>query len=195
VGDVLFVRELAADRDLVLAFAADGSPAWALDLESGLQWWYPGGDRVLVRDAIAEHWSTFATMPITAASYAGPHPALELGRRADAAARVEPPSTPEPPWTAQLTALLRELSIPARVAVAVGALLLAVTVVPWVGSFLVAGTSASHGVDDATVPVVATAGERCDVRGEISHDTQGRVLVCVAPSRALSSQLEWRSTT
>jgi hypothetical protein len=195
VGDVLFVRELAADRDLVLAFAADGSPAWALDLESGLQWWYPGGDRARVREAIAEHWSTFATMPITAASYAGPHPALELGRRADAAARVEPPSTPAPPWTAQLTALIRGLSIPARVAVAVGALLLVVTVGPWVGSFLVAGTSASHGVDDATVPAVATAGERCDVRGEISHDSQGRVLVCVSPSRALSSQLEWRATT
>jgi hypothetical protein len=81
------------------------------------------------------------------------------------------------------------------VAVAVGAVLLAVTVVPWVASFLVAGTSASHGVDDATVPVVATAGERCDVRGEISHDAQGRVLVCVSPSRALSSQLEWRATT
>jgi hypothetical protein len=85
--------------------------------------------------------------------------------------------------------------MPARIAVAVGVVLLAVTVLPWIGSFLVAGTSASHGVDEATVPAVATAGERCDVRGEISHDTQGRVLVCVSPSRALSSQLEWRATT
>ncbi len=194
MADILFVRELAADRDLVLAFAPDGSPAWALDLESGLQWWYPGGDRARVREAIAEHWSGFATMPVTAASYAGPHPALELGRRADAAARVEPPSPPTP-WTTQLAALIRALSIPARVAVAVGVLLLAAAVVPWVASFLVAGTSASHGVDDATVPAVATAGERCDVRGEVSHDSGGRVLVCVSPSRALSSQLEWRATT
>ncbi len=194
MSDVLFVRELAADRDLVLAFAADGSPAWALDLESGLQWWYPGGDRARVREAIAEHWSGFAAMPVTAASYAGPHPAVELGRLADAAARVEPPAPPTP-WVTQLAALLRDLSMPARIAVAVGVVLLAVTVLPWIGSFLVAGTSASHGVDDATVPVVATAGERCDVRGEISHDTSGRVLVCVSPSRALSSQLEWRATT
>jgi hypothetical protein len=194
VGDVLFVRELAADRDLVLAFAADGSPAWALDLESGVQWWYPGGDRARVREAIADHWSSFATMPITAASYAGPHPAVELGRHADAAARVEPPAAPSP-WTAQVVALLRELSIPARVAVAVAVVLLAVTVLPWVASFLVAGTSASHGVDDATVPAVATAGERCAVRGEISHTADGRVLVCVSPSRALSSELEWRATT
>jgi hypothetical protein len=194
VGDVLFVRELAADRDLVLAFAADGSPAWALDLESGLQWWYPGGDRARVREAIADHWSTFATMPITAASRSGPHPAVELGRHADAAARVEPPAAPTP-WTEQVVALLRELSLPARVAVAVGAVLLAITVVPWIASFLVAGTSVSHGLDDAPVPAVATAGTRCDVRGEISHDTQGRVLVCVSPSRALSSELEWRATT
>jgi hypothetical protein len=194
VGDVLFVRELAADRDLVLAFAADGSPAWALDLESGLQWWYPGGDRARVREAIAAHWDGFASMPVTAASNAGPHPAVELGRLADAAARVEPPAPPTP-WATQLAALLRDLSMPARIAVAVGVVLLAVTVLPWIGSFLVAGTSASHGVDEATVPAVATAGERCDVRGEISHDTQGRVLVCVSPSRALSSQLEWRATT
>jgi hypothetical protein len=193
VGDVLFVRELAADRDLVLAFAADGSPAWALDLESGLQWWYPGGERARVRAAIAEHWDSFATMPVTAASRTGPHPAVELGRHADAVARVAP-AAPPTPWTTQLVALLRDLSIPARMALAVGVLLLAVTVLPWVGSFLVAGTSASHGVDDATVPAVATAGERCAVRGEISHTVDGRVLVCVSPSQALSSQLEWRAT-
>ena len=194
MADVLFVRELAADRDLVLAFAADGSPAWALDLESGLQWWYPGGDRARVREAIADHWSSFATMPITAASRSGPHPAVELGRHADAAARVEPPPVPTP-WTAQVVGLIRDLSIPARIAVAVGVVLLAVTVLPWVASFLAAGTAASHGVDDAVVPVVATAGDRCDVRGEISHTADGRVLVCVSPSRALSSQLEWRATT
>lgn len=190
MSDVLFVRELAADRDLVLAFAADGSPAWALDLETGLQWWYPGGDRTRVREAIAEHWSGFATMPVTAASNSGPHPAVELGRAADAAARVEPPAPPS--WTTQVVALLRELSIPARVAVAVGVLLLAVTVLPWVAAFLTAGTAAA--VDESGVPTVATAGDPCDVRGEISHDTQGRVLVCVPPSRALSYALVWRST-
>jgi hypothetical protein len=195
VSDVLFVRELASDRDLVLAFAADGSPAWALDLGSGLQWWYPGGDRTRVREAIAEQWPTFATMPITAASYAGPHPALELGRRSDAAAGVEPPPPERTPWTRQLAALLRELSVPARVAVAVGVLLLAVTVVPWVASFLVSGAPATHAVDETVVPSVATAGEQCGVRGEVSHDAQGRVLVCVSPSRALSFQLEWRATT
>jgi hypothetical protein len=190
MSDVLFVRELAADRDLVLAFAADGSPAWALDLESGLQWWYPGGDRACVREAIAEHWSGFATMPVTAASSTGPHPAVELGRAADAAARVEPPVPPS--WSTQVVTLLRELSIPARLAVAVAVLLLAVAVLPWVAAFLAAGTSGA--VDESRVPAVATAGNPCDVRGEISHDTQGRVLVCVPPSRALSYALVWRST-
>ena len=190
--EVLFVRELAADRDLVLAFAADGSPAWALDLESGLQWWYPGGDRARVREAIVEHWSGFATMPVTAASRSGPHPAVELGRHADAAERVEAP-VPTTPWADRLVAHYLALSIPARLAAAAGALLLAVTVLPWVASFLAAGASAAD--DEQTVPTVATAGDRCDVRGEISHDTQGRVLVCVSPSRAMSSQLEWRSAT
>ena len=193
--DVLFVRELAADHDLVLAFAPDGSPAWALDLGSGLQWWYPGGDRIRVREAIAEHWAGFSSMPITAASYAGPHPALELGRRADAAARVEPPPPDWTPWSRQLAAYLRRLSVPERVAVSAGIVLLAVAVVPWLFSFLFAGTSAAHGVDSTSVPAVAVAGERCDVRGEVSHDAAGHVLVCVSPSRALSFQLEWRSTT
>jgi hypothetical protein len=195
VSDVLFVRELAADHDLVLAFASDGSPAWALDLGSGLQWWYPGGDRTRVREAIAEHWADFATMPITAASRAGPHPALELGRRADAAARVEPPPPDPVPWSRRLDAFLRGLSVPERVAVSVGVVLVAVAVVPWLFSFLFAGTSAAHGVDSTSVPPVAVAGERCDVRGEVSHDAAGHVLVCVSPSRALSFRLEWRSTT
>jgi hypothetical protein len=194
VNDVLFVRELAAHRDLVLAFASDGSPVWALDLESGLQWWYPGGDRAQIREAIAEHWSGFATMPITAASRAGPHPALELGRRADTQARVEPPPHAVTPWTRQLADALRGLSVPGRVAVAVGALVLVLTVVPWVASFLVGGASI-HAVDDTSVPAVAIAGEQCDVRGEVSHSADGRVLVCVSPSRALSFRLEWRATT
>jgi len=207
VSDVLFVRELAADRDLVLAFASDGSPAWALDLGSGLQWWYPGGDRARIRAAIAEQWSSFASMPITAASHSGPHPALELARRADAAARVEPPPPAAVPWSHQLAAFLRGLSVRERVAVGAAVTLVAVVVVPWVFAFLFAGTSAAHGVDGGTgtgfgtssdsdtVPAVAVAGERCDVRGEVSHDAAGHVLVCVSPSRALSFALEWRSTT
>ena len=193
--DVLFVRELAADHDLVLAFAADGSPAWALDLGSGLQWWYDGGDRCQVREAVAEHWSSFASMPITAASHAGPHPALELGRRAESVARVEPPSEPWRPSVGQVVEQLRALSLPARVALAVGALLLAVTVVPWVAAFLTGGATGSPGLDDEQVPAVAAAGQRCDVRGEVSHDADGRVLVCVSPSRALSFALEWRAAT
>jgi hypothetical protein len=195
MGDVLFVRELAADRDLILAFAADGSPAWALDLESGLQWWYPGGNRARVRAEIAAHWADFPTMPISAASYAGPHPALELGRQADAAVRVAAPTArPSAPWTTNALAALRELSVPARVAVVAGGVLLVVTVVPWLLSFLLAGTPSSTGdARSAAVPPVATAGERCDVRGEVSHDDSGHVLVCVPPSRALSYELLWRS--
>ena len=192
--DVLFVRELAADHDLVLAFAADGSPAWALDLGSGLQWWYDGGDRCQVREAVAAHWSSFASMPITAASHTGPHPALELGRRAEPVARVEPPSEPRHS-VGQVVDQLRALSLPARVALAVGALLLAVTVVPWVTAFLTGGASTSPGLGNEQVPAVAAAGQRCDVRGEVSHDAAGRVLVCVSPSRALSFALEWRAAT
>ena len=199
VNDVLFVRELAADRDLVLAFATDGSPAWAMDLENGLQWWYPGGDRATVRRAITEQWDTFRTMPVAAASYAGPHPALELGRRAEQAARVAAPSPGDDASpTARLGAALRKLSLPARLAVAAGAVVVAVTVVPWVVGFVLGGVSATtnHPVDDApgSPPVVATAGVRCPVRGEITHDADNHVLVCVSPSEALSYELVWRST-
>ena len=195
MSDVLFVRELAADRDLVLAFAADGSPAWALDLDSGLQWWYPGGDRVQVREAIAAQWSSFAAMPISAASYAGPHPALELARQADAAARVVAPEPTAPmPWPAWVLAQLRELSVPARIAVAAGTVLLVATALPWLTSFLLAGASTTGSDQPDSVPAVATAGQRCAVRGEISHDDAGHVLVCVSPSRALSYELLWRST-
>ena len=44
MADVVFVREIAGGRDLVLAIDHDGRPAWALDLDRDLQWWYPGGD-------------------------------------------------------------------------------------------------------------------------------------------------------
>jgi hypothetical protein len=198
VAEILFVRELAADRDLVFAFAPDGSPAWATDLESGLQWWYPGGDRAAVREAVAEQWHTFRTMPLAAASYAGPHPALELGRRADQAARIStsPPAAEGSPF-ARLVAALREMSVPARLAVAAGVVVVAVAVVPWVVGFVLAGVggTSTHPVDDGPgPPAVATAGTACPVRGEISHDADGHVLVCVSPSEALSYQLLWRST-
>ena len=199
MAEILFVRELAADRDLVFAFASDGRPAWATDLESGLQWWYPGGDRAAVREAISARWSTFPTMPIAAASYAGPHPALELGRRADAAARVAAPSpTSDRSPGSRLVAALRELSVPARLAVAAGVVVVAVTVMPWVVGFVLGGLSGTthHSVDDAPgPPAVAVAGAACPVRGEISHDADGHVLVCVSPSEAQSYQLIWRSTS
>ena len=198
MAEILFVREIAADRDLVFAFAPDGSPAWATDLESGLQWWYPGGDRAAVREAVAAQWDTFRTMPLAAASYAGPHPALELGRRADEAARINgsPPPVERSPFV-RLVAALRALSVPARLAVAVGVVVVAAAVLPWVVGFVLGGVggAAHHPVDDGPgPPAVATAGTACLVRGEISHDADGHVLVCVSPSEALSYQLLWRST-
>jgi len=198
VTEILFVRELAADRDLVFAFAPDGSPAWATDLESGLQWWYPGGDRAAVRVAVAEQWDTFRTMPLAAASYAGPHPALELGRRAEEAARIGEtrPAVERSPFVRLVTAL-RELSVPARLAVAAVVVVLAAAVLPWVVGFVLAGAggATTHPVDDGPgPPALATAGTACTVRGEISHDAAGHVLVCVSPSEALSYQLLWRST-
>ena len=194
--DVLFVRELAAGRDLVLAFGSDGSPAWALDLESGLQWWYPGGDRPAVRHAIAQSWDGFATMPVVATSYAGPHPALELGRRAERSMQVPPPPTrrPGPPWADRLYGISRGLPLALRLAAGAGALLIVLAVAPAVLGFLFgAGGGAAHAVQDqsTTPPPVATAGDPCPVLGETSHDPTGRVLVCVTPSRALSWELVW----
>ena len=143
MADVLFVRELAAARDLVLAFAPDGRPAWGLDRENGLQWWYPGGDDPLVRNAIAESWDDFATMPITAASYAGPHPAVELAGRAERSSRAAAPATSRPtrsagmwmpsnPWASRLDVALRRLPSAARLALSVGVALVVLARLPMV---------------------------------------------------------------
>ena len=46
--------------------------------------------------------------------------------------------------------------------------------------------------DGMTVTSVEVAGARCDVRGLIAYDADGQRLVCVPPSRAIPSELEWR---
>lgn len=64
MGEVRFVRQLADGKDLIFAFAGDGSPAWAIERGTGQQWWYAGGDQPAVRNAITESWNAFATMPV-----------------------------------------------------------------------------------------------------------------------------------
>lgn len=196
MADVVFVREIAGGRDLVLAIDHDGRPAWALDLDRGLQWWYPGGDTPGVRAAIEEARSSFATLPVAAVTPApGPHPAVELGRRAERAAYAEEP--PVPPGD-DLVSLLVErwsrLSRPARLGLS-AALLAGVVVLL---SYLLGGVSGTApeelpvGDDGMTVTELETAGTPCPTRGLIAYDAQGQRLVCVPPSRALPSELEWR---
>jgi hypothetical protein len=200
VDGVLFVRELAGGRDLVLAFTSDGKPAWVLDLDSGLQWWFPGGESDVVRRAIAESWSSFATMPIAAASSAGPHPAVELGRRAEplplaGSALVGRPAAPGLLW---LESAQRRLSPGLRPAVALAILLAAVVLVPVVVVLALhaLGGSGRPTVDDTptTTSAVPTAGAPCSVRGEVARDTTGHVFVCVAESRAMPSVLTWHAS-
>jgi hypothetical protein len=201
VDGVLFVRELAGGHDLVLAFASDGRPAWALDLESGLQWWFPGGESDVVRRAIAESWSSFPTMPIAAASSTGPHPALELGRRSATTepadgAPAERSTVPSLLW---LESAQRRLPERLRPGVAAAIVLGALVVVPILVVLLFGALDgfAKHAVDDPSSSTSAgpTAGATCAVRGAVAHDSAGRVLVCVAESRAMPSVLTWHAST
>jgi hypothetical protein len=77
MAQVRFVRQLADGKDLVFAYSPNGNPAWAIDLTTGQQWWYTGGDQPIVRSAITENWNNFSTLPAAA------HPA-----GAEAPARV-----------------------------------------------------------------------------------------------------------
>ena len=194
---VLFVRELTSSGDLILAFDAEGSPVWALDRDSGIQWWY-AGDRPEVHAAVAEHWDSFATMPITAASYAGPHPAWELRRRAALRPRpveTAPPSVEHPvvPWLRGVRAKWRHLSSGARILVASVAVLTAFALVPWALGVVL---PAQDRPNPAPRPAAAAPrdGGPCTVRGETSTAPDGRLLVCAPASRALSYDLTWRAT-
>ncbi len=202
MSDVLFVRELADGKDLVFAFASDGSPAWALDRESGLQWWYLEGDSHDVRRAISEQWPTFETMPVAhRATYAVPHPAVELARRTRrpvrvvSSRRVAPSRARETaaPWVGARAAWAR-LPLAARFGFVVALTVAALVVVTLLGSVLggAGATTDNSGNDTAAVQ---TAESHCSVRGLIAHDSDGHVLVCAATSRALPADLVWRSTT
>lgn len=196
---VLFVRELAGDRDLVLAFTPEGKPAWVLDLDSGLQWWFPGGESDLVRRAIAESRSSFATMPIAAVSSGGAHPALELGRRAEAerpagTSAADRPAVPALLW---LESAQHRLPRGVRPAVALAAVLVTIVLVPMLVVLALRALGGSGGptVGDTTPTssAVAAAGEACTVRGEVARDPAGHVFVCVAESRAMPSVLTWHA--
>jgi hypothetical protein len=190
---LLFVRELTAEGDLILAFAADGSAVWALDRESGLQWWFTDDDRTQARREIEEAWPGFGSMPITAASYAGPHPAWELRRRE--AERPPPPVVvpdehPAVTWMRGIRARLLGLSHAGRLLVGSAAVVTAVMLVGWVLSPFAAAPRT--GQPAAASP--PAAGEPCTVRGETADAPDGSLLVCTSASRALSFELIWRPT-
>lgn len=196
MADVVFVREIAGGRDLVLAIDHDGRPAWALDLDRGLQWWYPGGDTPGVRAAIEEARSSFATLPVAAVTPAmGPHPAVELGRRAERSAYAD--EAEEPPGDDLISLLVgrwSRFSRPTRLGLT--AVLLAAVVVAF-STLLggVGGTASDEppvGDDGMTVTQVQVAGTPCPTRGLLAYDASGQRLVCVPPSRAMPSDLEWR---
>ncbi|MBI1377826.1 MAG: hypothetical protein GC157_10145 [Frankiales bacterium] len=200
MDDVLFVRELADGRDLVYAVAADGEPLWALDQDTGLQWWYADRDRDAVRRRIAAERETFTRMPVMARSgSAGAvsrprHPALELSRRTSTPVldRPAPPGRfyADDPAYSERPSFLRT---PAGVLliVCVGMLLAGLVL-----TVLGGGSTERNPVgDDSWVVPSApqTAGDTCDVRGEIAHDTAGGVLVCAPLSRVTPSELVWRA--
>ena len=195
MADVVFVREIAGGRDLVLAIDHDGRPAWALDLDRNLQWWYPGGDTPGVREAIEEARHDFATLPVAAVTPApGPHPSVELGRRAERAAYEEPG---EPAAGDDLISLLADrwarLSRPTRL----GLTALAAAAIVVLLSTLLAGVSGGAteqlpvGDDGMTVTSVQVAGTPCPTRGLIAYEASGQRLVCIPPDRAIPIDLEW----
>jgi hypothetical protein len=195
VADVVFVREIAGGRDLVLAIDHDGKPAWALDLDRDLQWWYPGGDTPGVRQAIAEAWPSLWTLPVAAVTPTqGEHPAVELGRRAERAAYAEPAAPPGDDLVSLALQRWTRLSRPARLGIS--ALVLAGIVV--LLSTLLGGVGGNQpaqlpvGDDGMTVTTTQYAGTPCPTRGLIAYDAEGHRLVCVPPSRAIPSALEWR---
>ena len=195
MADVVFVREIAGGRDLVLAIDHDGKPAWALDLDRDLQWWYPGGDTPGTREAIAEAWPSLWTLPVAAVTpSSGEHPAVELGRRAERAAYAEPAPPPADDLVSVLGQKWAALSRPARLGL--GAVMLAAIVV--LLSSLLGGVGGTPpvdppvGDDGMTVTTTQVAGTPCPTRGLLAYDADGHHLVCVPPSRAMPSDLEWR---
>jgi hypothetical protein len=188
---LLFVRELTAEGDLILAFADDGSPVWALDRDSGLQWWFTDDDRAPARREIEEAWPGFGVMPITAASYAGPHPAWELRRLS--AERPPPPVVvpdehPVVPWLRGIRARLLRLSHAGRLLVGSAAVVTAVVLVGWLLSPFAAAPRT--GLPAAASP--PAAGQPCSARGDLAEAPDGTQLVCTSSSRALSFELIWR---
>ena len=193
---LLFVRELTAHGDLILVFGSDGSPVCALDLETGLQWWFAEGDRTEVSRVIEEHRPSFDTMPITAASYAGPHPARELGRRAArpvvAAEAAVPPEHPIRPWLRQLERRFRRLSHGGRILAVSGAVIAVLVLMTWLLSPFAATPRPADVSGQPSGP--PSAGSVCQVRGDTAQTADGALLVCAPASRALSYELIWRST-
>ena len=201
MSDVIFVRELADGRDLVYAFSLDGRPAWALDQETGLQWWYDDTDLGDVRRSITEQRETFATMPVSARSHSGSvpprHPAVELSRRSGGLQLLERPPAPQrvlPPARGPGFGSARpSLRSPAGMLFAVLATALAV------GTILVllgfgSGTALPPTGGSLVAPdAVRVADDLCEVRGDIAHDAAGGVLVCAPTTRAMPEDLVWRS--
>jgi hypothetical protein len=194
MDSVMFVRERAGGRDLVIAILPEGSPAWALDLDRRLQWWYPGGSTPEVRRAIAEHWDDLPHLPVVAVSPAyGPHPAVELGRRAEAAADAQRTE----PADAITRARVRwgRASTPTRIGLVGGVLAFGIiTVSTMLGGPGPAPDPLPVGSDGRTVTVPQAAGASCTVRGELAHETNGRLLVCVPAGRSTPWTLSWRET-
>lgn len=199
VSDVLLVREVVDGRDLVLAFTADGSPAWALDRGTGIQWWYPGGRTPEVRRAIAARWPSLGSVPVVSVSHSAPHPAIELGRRADASAGSLPPDAVHPAvaaWRRTAERLSARRPRTARgVVLALVASFAALVLVPALVAAVLgppggAGTTSPDG--QAVPSAVQTADTPCTVLGFVAHDPAGHVLVCAPTSRSTPWQLVWR---
>jgi hypothetical protein len=194
MSEVVFVRETVGERDLVLAFSREGKPLWALDLERELQWWYPGGNTPTVRQEIARAWPGFDLMPVIVRSpELGRHAAVELGRRAEAAAAEAVRDDTADDVVSRLRSRWGAFSRPARLAaVAAG-----VAVGLIIGASVLGGPPPDPpplpvGQDGRTVTVPQAASSACQVRGELAHDVDGHLLVCVSDGRADPWTLAWR---
>jgi len=72
MGEVQFARHVTSGIDTVFAYSPDGSPAWGMELGTGRQWWYPGGDLPIVRESIIAQWASLPALPLVASSIVAP---------------------------------------------------------------------------------------------------------------------------
>ena len=96
------------------------------------------------------------------------------------------------PWLRGLRDRFLRLSSAGRLLVASGAIIAVFALMSWLLSPFAVGPRPADTTGRSSGP--PAAGEPCTVRGDTVDDADGALLVCTTSSRALSSELIWRST-